>query len=764
MRRRLFGLAAAILLLATLAPGAGAQPSSVRRAGHDVDVGVRHVSLSGKDLRLQKQQARRLLRQAAQSTSQAGLAAVGDEKFWLAVDFIEGSVYLKAYTLRGVGNNAEVWVASDSDDVSSDTDFPDGDCRNGSRTQITDDQVNYLIDQFDNNILPKESATFSVAPPIDGSNALLPELIGDPTFMPPDYFEGNGDDTVILVDNVRDENFFDTNNQNTFSYVAGFFTSAYRIYFDRNVMTIDAFDWLHRTGANPPHEPTADPCTSAPARPFLYEGVFAHEYQHLLESYEDPAETTWVNEGLSDWAQTLTGYVDASIPITDLGSDSHVQCFLGYLGVPTEFNPIPREGGPENSLDLWGDQTDSEILCDYGAAYTFMLLLADRFGPEFMGEFHRDDLHGFDSLDALMQAAGSDLTSAEMVDTWAATVALDGVLDDGAKLRGGDASDFQVAALDASINWDTDQTYSSPGAPPNGSDFVRLRDGSGYLSAREIKRISFDGASELPSLPPEWTVDPDPPGQAGNPALYSTDADNRNAVILREVSVPAGSPQLTFDAAWDLETTFDFGYVQVSSDDGETYTSLQCTDTVDDTDPDLGNVGPGFGQGFNGFNDAPTFQPQTCDLTPYAGTNVLLAFRYFSDSNTHGDGFWVDDVMIAGTLVSDGSTLEGWQSATEFNPIDVEGYTVRIVAYDSSGHDVLTGRGHGHGHVGDAWIATVPLNSQFAGDLRRGALRHAIGSKADVVSVLVTYHDSTEQVQQYAPYRLWVNGSLQPGG
>ena len=247
-----------ILLLATLAPGAGAQASTARRAGGEVDVGVRHVSLNGKDLRLQKQQARRLVRQAAQSTSQ-GLSAVGDEKFWLAVDFIDGSVYLKAYTLRAVGNNIEVWVASDSDDTSTGTDFPDGDCRNGLRTEITDDQVNYLIDQFDNNILPKESDVFSVAPPLDGSNALLPALIDDPDVMPPDYFEGDGNNTVVLVDNVRDENFFDTNNQNTFSYVAGFFADVYGIYFDRNVMTIDAWDWLHRTGANPPHEPTADP-------------------------------------------------------------------------------------------------------------------------------------------------------------------------------------------------------------------------------------------------------------------------------------------------------------------------------------------------------------------------------------------------------------------------------------------------------------------------------------------------------------------------
>ena len=53
-----------------------------------------------------------------------------------------------------------------------------------------------------------------------------------------------------------------------------------------------------------------------------------------------------MNEGLADWAQTLTGYVDPTMPITELGYDSHVQCFLGWLGVQTDVNPIPRDGGP----------------------------------------------------------------------------------------------------------------------------------------------------------------------------------------------------------------------------------------------------------------------------------------------------------------------------------------------------------------------------------------------------------------------------------
>ena len=121
-------------------------------------------------------------------------------------------------------------------------------------------------------------------------------------------------------------------------------------------MTIDAFDWAHRSGANPADEPTADPCTSRPARPHLYEGTFAHEWQHLLHNYTDPFETNWINEGLSDFAQTLTGSWTARATVFDRGADSHLYCFQGFGSVQTPFNPNPRDcGGPENSLNLWGE-------------------------------------------------------------------------------------------------------------------------------------------------------------------------------------------------------------------------------------------------------------------------------------------------------------------------------------------------------------------------------------------------------------------------
>jgi hypothetical protein len=279
---------------------------------------------------------------------------------------------------------------------------------------------------------------------------------------------------------------------------------------------------------------------------------------------------------------------------------------------------------------------------------------------------------------------------------------------------------------------------------------VRARSAYGYLRAKRIHSIEFDGASELPSLPLEWTVDPDPVDQPGDPALFAGTGDNLDRSIVREAAIPAGAPTLTFDADWSLEGGFDYGYVQVSTDGGDSYETIPCSDQVD---------GP-LGSAFNGESDA--FLPESCDLSAFAGQTVVISFRMVTDSSVNFDGFWVDDVAVDGTVLSDGSTLDGWSSPTELNQIDVEGYTVRIVAYET--HGDRSRAGHGHGHGTKAWIATLRLDDDFNGSLEGGRLRKAIGNDADVVSVIVTYHDSTEQVQQYAPYTLTVNGVLQPGG
>ena len=282
-----------------------------------------------------------------------------------------------------------------------------GDCRNGVRTAISDDDVSDLIREFDRNIYPRESAVFSVPEPHDGTNA----LVGEP-FVP----QGAGDKTVVLVDNIRDEQFFDFDNSQDFGYVVGVFSSALDELFDRNMMTVDAFDWLHRSGSRPRNEPVSgDNCKDAPAYPRLMEGVFAHEYQHLLEHFADSDESDWVDEGLAEWARTLTGYVDPSLPVSRLGFDKHIQCFLG--------NDVGDDAGPENSLTLFGDAWNGN--CDYGAVYTFMEYLQGRFGTRTMTALHRGQANG---LAGVQEALGRRADAQDVLHDWAASMALDDAL------------------------------------------------------------------------------------------------------------------------------------------------------------------------------------------------------------------------------------------------------------------------------------------------------------------------------------------------
>ena len=388
---------------------------------------------------------------------------VGTVRQWLGRDQVQGRLYRKDYTLRGVGDKIEVWVAND-------TAFPAGDCRNQipNTTTVTDAQVADLVEQFDSNIFPLETEAFSTPPDRDGTNSQLPPDANGNGGV----YTGAGDKTVALIDNVRDANFYSFPANTT--YIAGFHSSQYNELFDRNVMTIDAFDWAHRTGANPPDEPTTDLCTSRPARPFLYESTFAHEWQHLLHYYSDPSEGIWLNEGMSDFAQTLTGYVDASKTVFERGADSHIYCFQGFGSVQTPFNPNPRDcGGPENSLNLWNEGTPAQVLSDYGNAYSLMLYLYDHYGTDLMSRLHRDgDLQGLPSVDAALTAEGQPDLYRLIHDFQTSTLVDQIVEGPKGKFQGRPKALVTTPSLSSTVNFADPNVNDNPGAAPNGADYV----------------------------------------------------------------------------------------------------------------------------------------------------------------------------------------------------------------------------------------------------------------------------------------------------
>jgi hypothetical protein len=688
------------------------------------------------------------------TAAKAAAAEVGEQKTFLALDDRAGQYFFDDFTLKAIGDHIEIWVQDDLD-------FPSGDCRNDNvRNVVTQPQLDSFVHEFDTNIYPKESDAFSVPPDRDGTDATLPGLVG----LPADYYVGDGDKIVTLIENVRDDNYYTPPNVEALSYIAGFFSTQLNGYFGRNTMTIDAYDWLHRTGANPPNEPDPnDICNSKPARPHLYEGTFAHEYQHLLESYEDPDEVNWINEGLSDWAQSLVGYVKPSTPIQQIGYDSHIQCFLGWLSVQTPANPNPSKGGPENSLTRWGDQGDGEILCDYGAAYTMMEFLAGRYGVKFMSALHDDDGNGFVGLQDVLNDTGHDKVEAsDVLHDWSLMVALDGLIDDGAKIKG-NPKEKKVTAptLDATINWDNPDAYDTPGAPSNGADYVRLRDSGGqYLSGGQIAQLSFQGESTLPTRPVMWSVDAAPPlggaSATSGPALYSGAADDRDEAIVRPITVGTGAnATLSFDALWNEEEGWDFGFVQVSTDGGGSYDSVACTDTTTEINPDALPTAQDNIPGFTGYSGA--WKPEKCDLSAYAGQNVLLAFRTFNDPASLGTvatippGFWIDNVELGTTSLSDGSNLTGWKSFSETKPSTVAGYTVYIVSLNTAKYrDGIT-------------VKSLKLTSDFS-IKGKAKVQKYIDKNADFVGAIVMYDDPSETANDYARYSLVVNGATQPGG
>jgi immune inhibitor InhA-like protein len=726
MRRSHFAACAAAAMvaasLATITATASAAPVKTGRSD------VREVPLDKKystaQLGLNASRARSFAAPAAAATP-----PVGTVRQWIALDDSQGLLYRKDYTLRGDGANIEVWVANDLA-------FPAGDCRAQipNSTTITDAQVARLVSEFDGNMYPKETSTFSRPPDRDGTNAILgPDANGNGG----DY-TGAGNKTVALIDNVRDDNFYTFPAAPT--YIAGFFSSQFNELLDRNVMTVDAFDWQHRTTANPPDEPTADLCTSRPARPNLYEGTFAHEWQHLLHYYTDPFETTWVNEGISDYAQTLTGYVDATATVFDRGADSHIYCFQGFGIVQTQFNPNPRDcGGPENSLNLWGEGGNfNAVLADYGNAYSIMLYLADRYGKDIISRLHRDgDLQGLPSLEAALKAEGNR-NMYGVIHDFQSMVLLDKIVGDSehSVVLGVPKSRVTTPSLRSTVNLANPNANDDPGAAPNGADYVALQGANGnVLTGRDLRSLTFTGAKQLPPLPLAWTIVSNDPDRPSNPVLFSGNANNTDASAVTQVTVPTADPTLTFLAKYGAEFGFDYGYVQVSTDGGATYKTIPGDKTID------APLGPGL----NGTTAG--FEPHSYDLSAYAGQSILVAIRYVSDGGVNEGGLLVDDIKVGGTTVSDGSSLAPFKSPTQIHPTDVHNWNVRLV-------------GINEGKV--PLVLQVEFNGHSSVRLTRGQL--ALATPFQKVVAIVAYDEPTEQVQQYAPYTLTVNGVLQPGG
>lgn len=589
---------------------------------------------------------------------------VGAMRQFPALDAGVGIYQFKTFTLRAVGSIGEIWVAQDLY-------FPIGDCRNP--VEITQGQVDSLLAAFERQIYPTDTGYFGAPKKRDGSKATLPEEFR----LPADYYAGS-DREIILVDNIREESYYEGGG----GYIAGFFSPAFSRALDRNIVTIDAYDWTHRLGATPPDEPNDDdPCADYPARPFLYEAVLAHEYQHLIHYDFDPRETIWLNEGMSDFAEFLNGYSFTDRDVLDSGADQHLQSFLGYLTGRTIRNGEIAEvilSGAENSLPLWGDQGADEILADYGIAYAFMLYVNEQFGgAPFMRHWQNSPLQGIASFEEALREFGYATTFGRVFHDFAVAMLVDRMLDDGAT-GPKDSARYSVRAMRAQVNVDTEEAYSATGAPPYGSDYVKIADPA------QLSALTFDGADSITRSTLWRSRSSGPADWGGGAVLSSGQRNNANAWLARELTLGPGSQILSFDHYYDIEQCYDYAFVQISTDRGQTFTSQGNEETTscqppDEQDPRVTALLPGFTGTTEGWRRT------SFDLSAYAGQTIVLAFRYVTDPNLGGndrrssnDGWWIDNVRLNDTVLSDGETAEGFGDITAIRPIDTP-FTVQIV-------------------------------------------------------------------------------------
>jgi len=147
------------------------------------------------------------------------------------------------------------------------------------------------------------------------------------------------------------------------------------------------------------------------------------------------------------------------------------------------------------------------------------------------------------------------------------------------------------------------------------------------------------------------------------------------------VALPAGAT-LSFWHSYDIESTYDGGAVEISTNAGSTWVDLGADMIQNGYN---GTISASYGSPIGGrqaFTGSTSGYVETIvDLSAYAGSNALVRFRMATDSSATVAGWWVADVSIAatGTWTSVGASAAG-ASSLPWNIPAVAGtdYCIRI--------------------------------------------------------------------------------------
>ncbi|HEX8281477.1 MAG TPA: immune inhibitor A domain-containing protein, partial [Chthoniobacterales bacterium] len=197
-------------------------------------------------------------------------------------------------------------------------------------------------------------------------------------------------------------------------------------------------------------------------------------------------------------------------------------------------------------------------------------------------------------------------------------------------------------------NPDTNGSYQltwqrPPGA--TGPDELQVGTSCGPTFVDNASTALVGGDNTLWDGSPQWTSNTytsDP----GNLKYYIPNGAAQDDSLTQKtaIAIPAGfSSTLTFDTVQGLEAGYDFGYVEVSTNNGSSWKTVASYS------------GPGE------LPDQVFVGTRTIDLTEFAGQSVKLRFRVESDSFNVGQplGWYIDNITISNSDWKEAVTTAG---------------------------------------------------------------------------------------------------------
>ena len=352
-----------------------------------------------------------------------------------------------------------------------------------------------------------------------------------------------------------------------------------------------------------------------------YDGVLAHEFQHMIHWHSDRNEDLWLNEGFSKLASYLNGFDNGS-------SELH---FMSQ---------------PDLQLNHFS-YGDAESSAHYGASYLFTHYFLDRFGEEASRALVAHPANGPAGINAILGQLDEPLDFTTLFADWAAALYLDDPslldgrlgyrsIDPGRPVFSAEYSTFPVDLTRASVH-----QYAS--------DYIRLVGTSPVT-------VIFSGTQQVPLV--------GTPAHGGDYQWWSNRGDDADVTLTRAFDL-SGLATATLDywLWYDIEKDWDYAYLEISTDGGKTWDTIKTPHTTSDN-PAGNNYGNGY-TGMSGGGSGPEWIHEQVDLGAYAGQAVLIRFEYITDGAIHKAGLVLDDFSIPELGYQDGFETDdpAWEPA-----------------------------------------------------------------------------------------------------